>query len=57
MPLRRQLSFTDEVTMLGEEESPECSPVFPPLILPVVAEEVVDDPESEAPSLILPVVE
>ena len=43
--------------MLGEEESPECSPVFQPLILPVVAEEVVDDPESEAPSLILLVVE
>ena len=56
--LRRQVSFADEVTMLGEEDSPECSPVFPPLILPVVVEEVVDAPESEAlPSLILPVVE
>ena len=32
--------------------------MFPPLILPVVVEEVVDVPESEAlPSLILPVVE
>ena len=56
--LRRQVSFADEVTMLGEEDSPECSPVFPPLILPVVVEEVVDVPESEArPSLILLVVE
>ena len=56
--LRRQVPFADEVTMLGEEDSPECSPVFPPLILPVVVEEVVDVPESEArPSLILLVVE
>ena len=52
-----QVSFADKVTLLGEEELPECSPVLPPLILPVVVEEVVDAPESEAPSLILPVVE
>ena len=50
-----RVSFADEVTMLGEEDSPECSPVFPPLILPVVVEEVVDVPA--LPSLILPVVE
>ena len=56
-PRRRQVSFVDEVTLLGEEELPECSPVLPPLILPVVVEEVVDDAESEASSLILPVVE
>ena len=56
--IRRQVSFVDEVTMLGEEDSPECSPVFSPLILPVVVEEVFDVPESEAlSSLILPVVE
>ena len=56
--LRRRVSFTDEATMLGEEDSPECSPVLPLLILPVVVEEVVDVRESEAlPSLILPVVE
>ena len=56
--LRCQVSVVDEVTMLGEEDSTECSPVFPPLIVPVVVEEVVDVPESEArPSLILPVVE
>ena len=55
--LRRRVSFADVVTMLGEEDSPECSPVFPPLILPVVVEEVVDVAESEAlPSLILSVV-
>ena len=47
-PRRRQVSFTDEVTMLGEEESPEYSQVVPPLILPVVVEEVVDVSESEA---------
>ena len=56
--LHRQVSFADKVTMLGEEDLPEGSPVFPPLILPVVVEEVVDIPESEVlPSLILPVVE
>ena len=56
--LRRRVSFADEVTMLGDEDSPECSPVLPPLIFPVVVEEVVDVPEPEAlPSLILPVVE
>ena len=46
--------------MLGEEDSPECSQVVPPLILPVVVEEVVVVSEtecSEEPSLILPVVE
>ena len=34
-----------------------CSPVSPPLILPVVVEEVDDAPEPEAPSLILLVVD
>ena len=54
--LHRRVSFTDEVTVLGEENSPECSPVLSPLILPVVVEEAVDVPEPEAlPSLILPV--
>ena len=56
-PRRRQVSFADKVTLLGEEELPECSPVLPPLILPVVMEEVVDAAGPEAPSLILPVVE
>ena len=61
--LRRRLSFADEVTMLGDEDLPECSPVLPPLILPplilpVVVDNVVAVPEPEAlPSLILPVVE
>ena len=47
-PRRCQVSFADEVTLLGEEELPECSPVLTPLILPVVVEEVVDAPESVA---------
>ena len=34
--LRRRVSFADEVTMLGDENSPECSPMLSPLILPVV---------------------
>ena len=34
-----------------------CSPESPPLILPVVVEEVSDAPEPEVPSLILPVVD
>ena len=57
---RRHVSLADEVTMLGEEDSPECSQVVRPLILPVVVEEVVVVSEtecSEEPSLILPVVE
>ena len=59
-PRRRHVSFTDEVTMPGEEDSPECSQVVPPLILPVVVEEVIVVLEtecSEEPSLILLVVE
>ena len=59
-PRRRHVSFADEVTMLGEEDSPECSQVVLPLILPVMVEEVVVILETECgeePSLILPVVE
>ena len=47
------MSFTDEVTMLGDAELPVCSPESPPLILPVVVEEFSDVPEPESPSLIL----
>ena len=56
-PRRRRVSFADGVTMLGEEDSPECSQLVPPLILPVVGEEAVLVSEAGVPSLILPVVE
>ena len=56
-PRRRRMSFADEVTMLDEEDSPECSQLVPPLILPVVVEEAVLVSEAGVPSLILPVVE
>ena len=56
-PHRRRVSFTDGVTMLGEEDSPECSQLVPPLILPVVVEEAVLVSEAGVLSLILPVVE
>ena len=44
--------------MLGDADSPVCSPEaeLPPLILPVVVEEISDAPEPESPPLILPVV-
>ena len=56
-PRRRRMSFADGVTVLGEEDSPECSQLVPPLILPVVVEEDVLVSEAGVPSLILPVVE
>ena len=56
-PRRRCVSFADGVTVLGEEDSPECSQLVPPLILPVVVEEAVLVSETGVPSLILPVVE
>ena len=54
---RRRVSFADEVTMLGKGDSPECSQLVPPLILPVVVEEAILVSEPSGPSLILPVVE
>ena len=44
--------------MLGDAEIQVCSPEaeLPPLILPVVVEEINDAPEPESPPLILPVV-
>ena len=44
--------------MLGDADLPVCSPEagLPPLILPVVVEEISDAPEPESPPLILPVV-
>ena len=56
-PRHRSVSFADEVTMLGEEDLPECSQLVPPLILLVVVEEAVLVSEAAVPSLILPVVE
>ena len=56
-PRRRRVSFADGVTVLGEEDSPECSQLVPPLILQVVVEEAVLGSETGVPSLILPVVE
>ena len=55
-PSRHHVSFADEVTMLGDAEVPVCSPEaeLPPLILPVVVEEISDAPEPESPPLILP---
>ena len=55
-PRRRRVSFADGATVLGEEDSPECSQLVPPLILPVVEEAVLVS-EAGVPSLILPVVE
>ena len=55
-PSQRHVSFADEITMLGDAESPVCSPESPPLIFPVVVEEISDAPEPESPPLILPVV-
>ena len=56
-PRRRHVSFEDGATVLGEEDSPECSQLVPPLILPVVVEEAVLGSEAGVPSLILPLVE
>ena len=52
------LSFADGVTILGDAESPGCSPKgeLLPLILPVVVEEISHAPEPESPPLIVPVV-
>ena len=57
-PSHRHISFADRVTMLGDAELPVCSPEaeLPPLILPVVVEEISDAPEPKSPPLILPVV-
>ena len=54
---RRRVSFVEEVTTLNAEESPEFSPVSPPLILPVVVEEAAVVSATRATPLILPVVE
>ena len=54
---RRRVSFAEEVTTLNAEESPEFSPVSPPLILPVVVEEAAVVSATRATPLILPVVE
>ena len=54
---RRRMSFAEEVTTLNAEESPEFSPVSPPLILPVVVEEAAVVSATRATPLILPVVE
>ena len=43
----RRVSFAAEVTTLKTEESPQLSPVSPPLTLPVV-EKVEDDPPTSA---------
>ena len=43
--------------MMGEEDSPECSQLVPPLILPVVVKEANLVSDAGVPSLILPVVE
>ena len=56
-PRRRRVSFADGVTVLGKEDSSECSQLVLPLILPVVLEEAVLGSEAGVPSLILPVVE
>ena len=56
-PRRRCVSFTDGVTMLGEEDSPKCSQLVPSLILPVVVEEAFFVSEAGVSSLILPMVE
>ena len=56
-PRRRRVSLADGVPVLDEEDSPECSQLVPPLILPVVVEEAVLVSEAGVPSLILPVVE
>ena len=53
----RRVSFAEEVTMLSADASPESSQLIPPLILPVVVEEVALDSETGEPPLILPVVE
>ena len=54
----RHVSFADEVTMLGDADSPVCLPEaeLPPLILPVVVEGISNAPEPESLPLILPVV-
>ena len=62
---RRRVSFADEVTTLNEEEintlnadeSPEVTPVSPPLILPVVMEKAAVVSTTGAMPLIMPVVE
>ena len=53
-PYRRRVSFADEVTMLGDAESSVCSPEpeSPPLILPVVEEEISEAPVGESIELV-----
>ena len=53
----RRVSFAEEVTMLSADASPESSQLIPPLILPVVVEEVALASETGVPPLILLVVE
>ena len=57
-PSRRNVSFTDEVTLLGDAETQVCSPEadLPPLILPVVVTDISVAPETVSLPLILPVV-
>ena len=57
-PSCRHVSFADEVTMLGDADSPVGLPEAEllPLILPVAVEGIRDALEPESPSLILPVV-
>ena len=54
---RRRVSFAEEVTTLSADESPELSPVSPPLILPVVVEEAAVVSATGATPLILLVAE
>ena len=51
---RRRVSFADEATMLGDAESSVCSPdqESPPLILPVVEEEISEAPVGESIELV-----
>ena len=57
-PSRRHVSFADEVTLLGDEETQVCSPEedLPPLILPAVVTDISVAPETVSLPLILPVV-
>ena len=51
------IEIVEEVTMLSADALPESSQLIPPLILPVVVEEVALASETGVPSLILLVVE
>ena len=52
-----EATFAEEVTTLNADESPEFSPVSPPLILPVVMDEAAVVSATGAMPLIMPVVE